>query len=265
MRIVRRLRTGVVRLALGAALGVALGSALVACGPTVSRTRVEKGETITTGDAAYDTFFREIAEVKYEAEKAGADLSDATRPLSDAIRAPGKSAAPSDAVRVEAKKLQMSGTLLHLDLVPETKLVTSGKPDAPSEKLLGAAEQTAKGALAIARRAGEVLVRITDLEKRRGDLVAGAGTSFPDESKRAEITRELASAEGVLKAAREAGEKHGGAASRLALDLAMALETGAGSGVAAAAKKLAKPLGGGKPAGTGTAGPAKPKGDDFDK
>lgn len=243
------------------------GLALGACGPTVTQTHLERGEPVTTGDAAFDTFFREIVEVKGEAEKAGADLGEVARPLSEAAGTASKSAPPSEAVRSEAKKLQMSGTLLHLDLVPEAKLTTSGKPDAPSEKLLAAAELTAKGSLAIARRTAEVRVRIADLEKRRGDLVASAQASFPDATQRAAITRELTAAEGVLKEAREASEKHGGAASRLALDLAMALETGAGSSaVAAAAKKPVKPGGGGKPGGTGApAGPAKPKGDDFDK
>ena len=66
----------------------------------------------------------------------------------------------------------------------------------------------------------------------------------------------------LLVAAREVSEKHGGAASKLALDLAMAMETGAGSSAVAAKKPTGKPGGGGKPGG---AAPARPKGDDFEK
>ncbi len=250
-----------------AVLAAALAIGAAACGPPSGRTHVERGEPLTTGVAAYDSYFREVAEVKAEADKAGADLGDASKPLTEAIGAQSSTTPAPDYVRAEAKKLQMSGTLLHLDLLPEAKIVTSAKPDAPTEKLLTAAEQTAKGSLSIARRAGEVLLRIADLERRRADLVTTAKASFPDDSKRAEITRELAGSADALKAARETAEKHGGAASKLALDLAMALETGAGSGALASAKKPGtKPGGAGtKPGGTGTSAPAKPKGDDFEK
>jgi hypothetical protein len=210
----------------------------------------------------YDAFFREVGEVRSDADKAGAELKDAARPLTDAIGSQAKNP-PADFVRAEAKKLQMDGTLLHLDLLPEAKLVTSGKPDAPSEKLLSAAEQAAKGSLAVARRASEVLVRIADLERRHADLSSGLAAAFPDQSKRGEVSRELTAAGKVLEGARKAGEKHGGAASKLAIDLAMALETGAGSAAVATAKKPAGKRGGGAKTGGGAV--AKPKGDDFDR
>jgi hypothetical protein len=258
MRLVSALRSGSWSLSL--ALSIALSAA--------TSTHVERGETVTTGVAAYDTFFREVAEVKGEADKAGSDLNDAARPLNDAI-GPQNKAAPAEAVRAEAKKLQLSGTLLHLDLLPEAKLVTSGKPEASSEKLLAAAEQSAKGSIAVARRADELLIRIADLERRLTDLTATAKSSFPDEGKRNDIARELKGAGAVLAAARKTGEQHGGAASKLVLDLAMALETGAGPGAVASGKKpTGKPGAGPKPGGTstGTASTPKPKGgDDFDK
>lgn len=245
---------------------IAIGLAIAACGAPASRTHVERGEPLSTGVAAYDTFFREVTEVKADADKVASDLGEASKPLADAVGGQAKATPAPDFVRAEAKKLQMGGTLLHLDLLPETKLVTSSKPDASSEKLLTATEQTAKSSLSVARRAGEVLLRVADLERRRADLVTTAKASFPDQEKRAQITRELAGAESVLAEAKEAGEKHGGAASKLALDLAMALETGAGSGAIASSKKPAtKPGGGTKPGGTGTTAPAKPKGDDFEK
>lgn len=241
------------------AIPMALALTLAACGGPPPSARMAHGEAVTTGDDTYDTFFREVTEVKAEADKAAAELGDAARPLQEAIGAQSKNV-PADVVRAEAKKLQMSGTLLHLDLTPEAKLVTSAKPDAGSEKLLDAAEQTVKGSLAVARRASELLVRIADLDRRRADLASTLATAFPDQEKRAQIARELDAAASLLTAAREAGEKQGGAASKLALDLAMALETGAGSAAVAAKKPPAKPPGGG-----GKAGPAKPKGDDFDR
>lgn len=241
-------------------LALALGA--FACAGPAASTRIERGEKVTTGDEAFDTFFREVAEVKAEADKAGADAADAAKPLVDAIGAPSKGTPPPEVVRAEAKKLQMGGTFLHLDLVPETKLVTSAKPEPPSEKILDAAEQAAKGSLAVARRAAEILVRVADLERRRVELVDKAKTTFTDTDKRQSISLELVAAASVLEATRQAGEKHAGAASRLALDLAVALETGAGSG-AVAKKPGAKP--GARPGGTGTAAPAKPKGDDFDR
>ena len=240
---------------------LAMTAGLSGCGAKSQSTHIEQGQAVTTGIETYDSFFREVTEVKGEAEKIGAELTETTRPLQDAIGAQSKNA-PAEVVRAEAKKLQMSGTLLHLDLLPEAKVVASGKPDAPVEKLLGAAEQAAKGSLAVARRASEVLVRIADLERRRADLVATTATSFPDADKRGQVSRELTAAGDLLAAAREVSEKHGGAASKLALDLAMAMETGAGSSAVAAKKPTGKPGGGGKPGG---AAPARPKGDDFDK
>jgi hypothetical protein len=245
-------------------LAFALG--LAACGAPAATTKLQRGEKVTTGDESFDTFFREVAEAKAEAEKAGTDAAEAAKPLSEAVGASNKGSAP-DVVRAEAKKLQMSGTLLHLDLIPEAKLQASAKPDAPSEKILTAAEQAAKGSLAVARRASEVLVRVADLERRRLELIEKAKTTFTSSDKRKEVTNELVAAAAVLETARDAGEKHAGTASKLVLDLAVALETGAGSG-ATASRKPAKPGGGPKPGGTGTgtgaAGPAKPKGNDFD-
>jgi hypothetical protein len=244
---------------------LALALAAWACTPTVTATHIEKGEPVTTGNATFDTFFREVAEAKAEADKVGRDAGEAQRPLNDVVGSQSAGAAAPEAVRTEAKKLQVSGTLLHLDIVPEAKVVTSGKPDGTSQKVLDAAEKTAKESLAVARRASDLLVRLADLEKRRTQLAGTAPSTFSNEKQRGEVTRELAAAEGVIKGARENGEKHGGAASKLVLDLALALETGAGSGAVASAKKPVKG-GGPKPSGTGgVAGPAKPKGDEFDK
>lgn len=244
------------------ALSVVLAATLVACAPSPATTRIERGEKVTTGDEAFDSFFRDVAEVKAEAEKAGTEAADAEKPLSDATGSQGKGTSSADVVRAEAKKLQMSGTLLHLDLVPEAKLTSSAKPEGASEKILSAAEQAAKGSVAVARRVSELLVRVGDLERRRADLVEKAKTSFTDADKRKAVSLELVAAANVLEAVRQTGEKHAGKASRLAIDLAVALETGAGSG---AAGKKPPVKGGGKPGGTGVTAPAKPKGDDFDR
>jgi hypothetical protein len=247
------------------ALALALALVAQACTPAVTATHVEKGEPVTTGNATFDSFFSEVAEAKAEADKVGRDAGEAQRPLNDVVGSQSQGAAAPDAVRTEAKKLQSSGTLLHLDILPEAKVVASSKPDGASQKVLDAAEKTAKESLAVVKRATDLLVRVADLEKRRAQLVSSAQSSFSNEKQRGEVTRELAAAENVLKAARESGEKHGGAASKLVLDLALALETGAGSGAVASTKKPVK-VGGPRPGGTGVvAAPAKPKGDDFDK
>lgn len=243
------------------ALLIAASLAAFGCAAAAPTTRVERGETVTTGDAAFDAFFGEVAQVKAEADKAATEVSEAARPLVDAAGAPNKATPPPEVVRAEAKKLQTDGTLLHLDLLPEAKLVTSSRLEGQSEKLLTAAEQSAKASLAAARHGAEILARVADLERRRAELVDQAKTAFSDTKQRDSVSLELIAAASVLESARQAAEKHAGAASRLALDLAVALETGAGS--SAVAKKPAKP--GWKPSGTGVAAPAKPKGDDFDR
>jgi hypothetical protein len=190
---------------------LALAFTAAACGAPATSARIAHGEPVVTGDDTFDTFFREVAEVKAEADKGASELTDAARPLQDAIGAQSKNA-PADVVR-----------------------------------------------------AAELLVRIADLERRRADLSSTLATSFPDQDKRAQVSRELTAAGDVLSAARTTGEKHAGSASKLALDLARALETGAGSASVAAAKKPpAKPAapGGGK---TGGTAPAKPRRDDFDR
>ncbi|MBK8251432.1 MAG: hypothetical protein IPK82_02030 [Polyangiaceae bacterium] len=239
----------------------AVSLALPACGGAPARTRIEKGETVSTGAEAFDTFFREVAEVNAEASKTSAEATDASKPLEGAVGEANKATPPPEVVRAEAKKLQMAGNLLHLDLVPETKLSSTSKLEAPSEKLLGAAEQSAKNAVAVARRASEVLVRIGDMERRARELLDKAKSAFPDAGKREEVVREISGAQTVLSAARAEVEKNGGIAARLALDLTTALETGAGSSVVAKKPGATKP-GGTKPGGTT---PTKPKGDDFDR
>ncbi|MEZ4310570.1 MAG: hypothetical protein R3F14_21215 [Polyangiaceae bacterium] len=237
---------------------LALAALLPACGGGPTRAQVERGQALTTGTEAFDTFFREVVEVAAEADKSTGEARDAGKPLTDALGAASKGTPPAGVVRAQAKKLQMDGTLLHLDLVPEAKLVTSGKPDADTEKLLAAAEQSAKSSVTAARRSTELLTRISDLLRRYADLSDKAKSTFPEGDKRDEVSRELRASASVLEDARTKAETSAGTAARLALDLAMALETGAGSSTVA--KKPPKPAG--RP---GTAAPARPRGDDFDR
>lgn len=230
-----------------------------ACSGAASSSHVAAGETFSTGNADYDAFFRDVVDVRSQAEKASADLEGISKPLRDALRIEATPSAPlpQEVVRTEAKKLQLDGTLLHLDLIPEVKVVVSGKTDADDQKLFTSIEQTAKASVAMSRKTSELVARIHDLEKRRAELSDSVDKSFTDPSKREEVKRELKAAATILTDARSLGDRHGGAAARLALDLALAMETGAvGS---------AKPLKGPPPKGTGTGTKPKPGGDDFDK
>lgn len=250
---------------------LALGSAGCARSPS----RVELGQTVTTGNGEYDAFFTQVLAARDEAMKAGKDAVEARASLVRALDL--DRGAPADkAVQVageSARKLREKGVLMHLELTPEVRLVSVRPPrpiDASTEALLKSVEETAKSSYALVRRLGELTKRTTELQKKRSELRDKAPAVFGE--RKDDVVRELNAAELVISDATEQSVDHGGQTSRFLIALTGAVETGAGAGVRVSqpAAPTGRPKGapGKASPGGGTAQPPrkqKPKkSDDFE-
>lgn len=273
-----RLRALALALALVPPLAPALGCSIFATTPKGSQ--IEQGQALTTGTEPFDAFFQAVRAIREEAQKAGDEVAGAR---AGASRTLGLEASADVgeallAVRARAAKLRDGGVLLHLELTPEPKLVSSSgkaKVEASDKLVLDALEESAKSSLAVSRRLDELAGRALGLQKQRTALETESQAAFSgaDAARRDELRREIAGAERVLAEAADLGSKHAALAAKFALDLAQALETGAGSAKPAPAKpgRRGPPSGGGRPATPAPAGPTptptppKPSGgDDFE-
>ena len=248
---------------------------------------VARGEAFATGNTTFDDFFTAVRDVRTDAQAAPGDAEGAPAALLKGLGLESK--APSKALEEagqRAKKLQDKGILLHLEIAPEPKLMSTRSradlgPD--GETLLKATEGAARAALDLRKRLATIAARAADLEKRRADLHDQAATAFRDEkpAKRDEILAELDASKAVLADAGDGASHAAGAASRFVVELVQAVETGGGTGTTVA--EPAKPGRGKKggfvpkatgprpaaPAGAPAAAPAAPKkkpkgGDDFE-
>jgi hypothetical protein len=239
-----------------AALGLGMSSA--ACGGP-SPARVEQGQPVSTGDADFDAFFKQVDEARTESMRADKDVAQARAALITALGLPADAGLDVTVKEAgdRAKKLKdESSVLLHLELTPEARLVsTKGKPlDDKGEATLKAVEEAAKSSIAVMQRLNKIAARVAELQSARRGLREKTRATFGGRAE--EIERELDASEGVLARAAELGDKSAGLASQFVLALAGAVETGAAPGKAGA---LAGGPGRGKPA-QGKAGGKAPGG-----
>jgi len=223
----------------------ALATAGLAAGCAAPISRVSRGETLATGDTLFDDFFIAVRDVRTEALAAQADELASHAGLIKALGLEPKTS-PASAVGesgLRAKRLQDKGVLLHLEIAPDAKLMTvkaKFDPGAEGEALFKAMEEAAKSSLDMRRRLVGVALRAGELERRRVTLRTQASATFRDASasKREEIIFELDAAQPVLTDAGERSSNAAGAAARFVVELAQAVETGAGTAVVET--KLAK-------------------------
>jgi hypothetical protein len=230
----------------------ALGAS--ACVHSVSR--VEQGETFLTGDPAYDEFFTAVRDARAEAQRARTDEQAAR---TDLVRTLGLSPHVDaddavDAAEERAKKLKNEGTLLHLQLTPELKLMSFKGPGGTDDaNVLKALEDSARNSLAVSKRLSALRDRMTMLEKRRAELSIRSRERFRTAPvlRRHEIEQELDASRDVIATVADEGEKYAGFASKFVLDLARAIETGATAASSAATAAAAASA-------SATAAPAAP-------
>lgn len=264
------------------ALLVALGLSGAACLPA-KPTRIQQGQAVTTGNAAYDKFFQQVLDARADAAKAEKDTEEAQTELARSLGLDPKTAAPDEIlerIAEQAKKLRDKGVLLHLNLTPEAELVSTVKrPLEPSgEDIVKAVEASAKQWLALIKRTDKLSIRAASLQKQRNDLLNRAPGELGPGSD--DVVRELEASQAVLDDVASRGSEQAGASSKFILALAAAVETGGVGGKGAprvATTPPAKSGGGGKPQGkapsssSGPTSPAsvparkpKPKSDDFE-
>ncbi|WP_437997272.1 hypothetical protein WMF26_41580 [Sorangium sp. So ce185] len=215
--------------ALALLLAAAHAPLLAACAAQASQ--LEQGRALRTGKQPYDEFFEAALALREESLKAEA-LADAAR--AELARAAGldpRSAADAalDAARARAAELRASGVSLHVELAPEARLVSArgGRAlDADDRDAVEALEASLKSSLAAAKQLGELSKRAAELEKQRASLAASWAETMAGDPQRREAKRELEAAERVLAEAGAAAERHAGRASKLALDLVLAVDAG---------------------------------------
>jgi len=266
--------------ALFAALLVAsaMGGAACAGAPPA---RIQQGEVVTTGDATYDAFFKQVVDTREKAERAEKSAEDARADLAKVLELDAKAATGEAIVEQmidRAKKLRERGVLLHLELTPDAKLISViSKPIDPwGEDMIKAVEESAKKSLALVRELAELSSRAAALQKTRSELRDKASATFGDRAPG--ILRELNASEAVIDDAAELGSKHAGITSSFVIALAAAVETGAGGGSGGKGpSRLATGKSGGRAQGKtqgSSSGPTtpvsvparkpKPKSDDFE-
>jgi hypothetical protein len=216
---------------------------------------ITQGKVPTTGVARYDDFFGAVHQLQEEAGKGDQDEKDARGSLVRAmgLEDPDVPTSVSEA-QTRAKKMKEVGVLLHLDLVPEPKLVIvrgSASLDASQEATLKAVETSVKAELALETKLSELARRAADLDKQRTELRAQAPDAFRTEpqAKRDDVINELEASTSVIATAGDLAAKHAGRASKFVLELAHAVETGAGTEAPPAPPPTAVAKGGRPPGG----------------
>ncbi|WP_437673336.1 hypothetical protein [Sorangium sp. So ce131] len=271
----RGLRAAALALLLAAPQAPLLG----ACAAQTSQ--LEQGRALRTGNPPYDEFFeaaRALREESLKAEEhAGAARAELARALGLDPGAAGDAAA-LEVTRARAADLRASGVALHVELVPEARLVSArgGRAlGAEDRSLIEAIEACLKSSLAASKRLGELSMRAVELEKKRAALAAESTKALADDPRRRQVKREIEAAEQVLAESGALADRHAGKASKLVLDLVLAVDTGAGAAPArrsAASRAPARPSAPGAKApsrrGSGAGAAPKPPpprgGDDFD-
>lgn len=199
-------------------------------------TNIAAGRAFTTGAAEFDEFFKEARELHAEAQRGEADERASHASLIAALGLEPQTTAlmAVNEAGQRARKILDTGVLLHLDILPVTKVLTKKESASANLSLDGkdfikAVEDSTRSSLALSRRVGAVAARAEALEKRRVDLRAQAPVAFRAErqERRDAILRELDAARDVLAETVALGNRYAGLAAKFVLDLAQVLETGA--------------------------------------
>lgn len=253
---------------------ITLSLALPGCFASLSSSssQIEQGQAITTGKEPYDAFLEAVRGVREESLSAETEAAGAREEVTKSLGLPGEASAREavEATRARAAKLKEGGVLLHLEIIPEAKVVKAArrsKIGADDQKLFDALEASVKRSLEVSKKLGELAARVAELRKKRDALASDLETAFSDDrSHRGEMKRELEGADRVLSEAMNLSDKHAGLASKFAIDLALAIETGAGQRRGASrSRSRGRQPGRTRPPAAAAKPPAKPSGgDDFE-
>ncbi|MDC0684677.1 hypothetical protein [Sorangium atrum] len=202
---------------------------LAACTAQVSL--LDQGRALRTGKQPYDEFFEAARALRDESLKTEELSNAAPAELSRALGLDPRSdrKAALEAARARAAELRAAGVLLQVELVPEARIVSArgGRAlDAEDRDTIAAFEASLKSSLATSKQLGELSNRAAELEKKRASLAAAWAEALADDPQRREVKHELEAAERVIAEAGAAADRHAGRASKLALDLVLAVDSG---------------------------------------
>ena len=163
-----------------AVLGLVL---LGGCNLLGAPSRVKAGELFETGEARYDTYFKEVHEVQVRAASWPDDRKATRRPLVDALKLTPEAAdvtivqttherVSSVSRDVGPTKLEVNGEEAHVTALGASKV------DDPTRELFKAIEATTRGELARAKSLRQIPTRIDELTKIGRELAPHVREDF---------------------------------------------------------------------------------------
>lgn len=247
-----------------------------------TQTRVEQGQPVATGNADFDSFFKEVDALRQASSKAVSEADTLASPLAKSLGMAGSARAEEALVPLSerARKWRASGFKPRLSLLPKPEVERRAKAEPSDDEVLNAVEASAQEALSLVDRMRQLERRASDMRAKARELKARVQVTFG--SKADEIESELGAATAVLERAAELSAVQGGRASYFVVGMMSALEREAGAAspapskaaLASQEKAPARPPSGGRrpppskaPAAPPAAPPPKPAGkpsSDFD-
>lgn len=201
-----------------------------------TQTRVEQGQPVATGNADFDSFFKEVEALRQASSKAVSEADMLASPLAKSLGIAGSARAFEALVPLSerARKWRASGFRPRLSLLPKPEVERRAKAEPSDDEVLNAVEASAQDALSLVDRMRELERRASDMRVKARELKARAQVTFG--SKADEIESELGAATAVLERAAELSAVQGGRASYFVVGMMSALEREAGAASPAPSK-----------------------------
>ncbi|MBI4950391.1 MAG: hypothetical protein HY908_00010 [Myxococcales bacterium] len=210
------------------ACACALAAPLAAC--AAKHSKLEDGQSVTTGKKSYDGYFAKVAALR---DKVKSLESDSVREALLAAVDVKKEASLAELMATTSQRAVHArdyGLLMGLRLSQKPKVVTvRGEMaiDPKDQRLLAAVEESATRTLERYREYSELLTEASELSAEVQELTDGVG-KLPNEDPDRDLLRaELAGAERLLDDSQRKLQKEARSLARFALELAIAVDTGA--------------------------------------
>jgi hypothetical protein len=190
---------------------------------TVGQTQVGQGLLYQSSNPTYDKFFEEMHAVQVSAMGALDEDGKARAPLEQALGASKTTPAQlAELTKARTKKNEQSGAQLRLAVTGLSRDKPDEKP-APVSATLTVADDTAlasddrdfvkfleqslKSEAELVEKYSQLAASARKLSARSAELLGSAGTDFPVESRRSEVSEELDAAKLILDAVADRSEK----------------------------------------------------------
>lgn len=250
-------------------LALVVALALTGCAGATGSSKLARGESYSSGQERYDSFFQSVSDLKFRAENARSDV-DMRKKLAKAVGLPesAKRDEALEAARTRSDAMKKDGGKFFVVVAPQPKLIV--KDAKGSDEFAKAIEELIKEGIAKSDEMDALAREASTLEEALAQLKSDVASTFSDASTRDQVEIELDASKTLLEGARLQADGESGRTLRFVVLLASAVDSGAAAELlameAGAAAKNPKPPKG-KWTGKGGGGGGKPSGkkkNDFD-